>query len=46
MSLRLPFVFVGLSLFFSANAQNPVVQTILDDMRIDSMMKWVGELSG
>ncbi|HRH38374.1 MAG TPA: M20/M25/M40 family metallo-hydrolase, partial [Flavobacteriales bacterium] len=27
-------------------AQNPLVQTILDDVEIDSMMKYVGQLSG
>lgn len=46
MSLRLPSAILGISLFFTANAQDPVVQSVLDDVRIDSMMKWVGELSG
>ncbi len=46
MSLRLSSAILGISLYFSVTAQDPVVQTILDDVRIDSMMQWVGELSG
>ena len=29
-----------------AGAQNPVIQGILDEVRIDSMMLWVNEVSG
>lgn len=29
-----------------AHAQHPVIQSVLDEVRIDSMMHWVNELSG
>lgn len=31
---------------FAMRAQSPVIQSILDEVRIDSMMLWVSELSG
>ncbi len=46
MSLRHPVSILAALFLLNARAQDPVVQTILDDVRIDSMMKWVGELSG
>lgn len=45
MTLRYAFASC-LALPFALQAQDPIIQGILDDVRIDSMMQWVGELSG
>ena len=46
MTLRTCSVALVLLAAVALRAQHPVVQSILDDVRIDSMMKWVGEVSG
>ncbi|MBK8499506.1 MAG: M20/M25/M40 family metallo-hydrolase [Flavobacteriales bacterium] len=45
MTVRYAVAF-SIALPFVTQAQNPIIQGILDDVRIDSMMQWVGELSG
>lgn len=47
MTLR-SFLFAALlgTVSIAAKAQHPVVQSIVDGVRIDSLMKWVNELSG
>ncbi len=46
--MRFRSIFVGLALFATsvAHAQHPVVQAILDSVRIDSMMLYLNELTG
>lgn len=46
MSTRLIGIAVAALLPFALRAQHPVIQGILDEVRIDSMMLWVSELSG
>lgn len=46
MRIRLLLLMACFALAGTANAQNPIIQTALDDVRIDSMMLWVSELSG
>lgn len=45
MTARAFLLLLGL-LPCAARAQHPVIQGILNEVSIDSMMKWVGELSG
>jgi hypothetical protein len=46
--MRYRSIFVGLALFATSvsHAQHPVVQAILDSVRIDSMMLYLNELTG
>ena len=45
--MRRPLLTVlGPLLFLAAQAQDPVVQSVLDALRIDSMMRYANELSG
>jgi len=46
MMLRAAALVLSLSTVLAVSAQNPVVQTVLDAMRIDSMMVYVNELTG
>ncbi|HRD53723.1 MAG TPA: M28 family metallopeptidase [Flavobacteriales bacterium] len=46
MSKRLIGIAAAALLPFALRAQHPVIQGVLDEVRIDSMMLWVSELSG
>ena len=46
MSLRYSAFLTGLVLCSATRAQHPVIQSVLDAMRMDSMLHYVNELSG
>lgn len=46
MNTRLIGALLAAALPLITRAQNPMIQSILDEVRIDSMMGWVSELSG
>jgi hypothetical protein len=46
MRLHLLLLLLPLAMAFRVHGQHPVIQAVIEEVRIDSMMRWVGELSG